>query len=40
VHCTMKDQPLDRPIMAIWRMASAPKASIERSHVAADFHLA
>jgi hypothetical protein len=27
----MKRAPLDSPIMAIWRMASARKASIERS---------
>jgi hypothetical protein len=28
----MKKRALDSPIMAIWRMASGRKASIERTH--------
>jgi hypothetical protein len=40
--CALHDEKgssLDKPIMSIWRMASALKASIER-RIAADFHLA
>ena len=39
MHCMMKNAALDKAIMAIWRMAMALKAPIER-RIAADFHLA
>jgi hypothetical protein len=32
LHDEKKATPLDKPVMAIWRMASAHNASIERSH--------